>query len=223
MKLLSRVRHNWNFDFIDLGTKEGGSIQYCKERFGVRDGIGVDLRKRMVDKAIAKGYTVIHADALEYNPPRKVKFVSMLDFLEHLPNEQVATAMLEKYRDLATDFLFIRHPSFEDYLYLKSEGLKFTWHEWKDHTNRLLVSDYTRIFHQLGLYQYNIQYRMPVTNSSHYQIVPIGAEEDTLKYDKKLHGAKPKLKFPRTLYGQIDIFVALRPFSKSDWQKIVVE
>lgn len=208
------------YDFLDLGSKYGGSILYCEEVFHAHKGLGVDMRPRVVKEAHKRGFDVIEADILEYEPTQKFRFVSMLDFLEHLNSKDDALSILEKSRELASDFLFIRHPSFEDQHYLAELGLKFTWHDWKDHTNPLLISDFAEIFDQLGLNQYAIRYRMPIDNSNSKFVVPLSAPQDTLEYDKVKHGDKQKIKFSRTLFGQLDIFVATRKLDFGYWNKI---
>jgi hypothetical protein len=49
------------FDFVDFGCSAGGSIVWAARKFGGRRGLGVDIN------------------------PGKVRFATMIDFLEHLP------------------------------------------------------------------------------------------------------------------------------------------
>jgi len=214
---------NKKYDFIDLGAKKGGSIEYCKRRFKVENGLGIDTKERMVEAGRRKGYDIILHDALTYEHPDKVTFVSMLDFLEHLPNTDMAKDILKKYSSIAEDFIFIRHPLFDDYDYLKSQGLKFTWHEWSDHTNKMTIQEITYILYVLGLSQYTMLFRLPITDSKDSRVVPIDAPADTLEYDQENHGKKKDIKFPKKLYSQVDIFIALRPFEKLEWNKIVLD
>ena len=99
-------------DFIDLGASRGNSLLYCQKLFGGR-GVGIDVNPRKVEEARAKGLDVVLADARTLELPRGVRFVSACDFLEHLPDLATAREILAGVARAATDFIFIRHPSFE--------------------------------------------------------------------------------------------------------------
>lgn len=209
-----------DYDFLDLGAKKGGSIDYCQKRFGAKQGLGIDLGVETTQYANETGHTVLQEDALKFTAPIKFRFTSMLDFLEHLPTMEMAQTVIKNYSELSTDFLFIRHPSFEDIDYLKELGLKITWHDWEGHTNLMRLSDYADTFHSLGLNQYCFFYRKPIYSSDDPVVIPVDAPVNEHAYDKKM-GKKESFKFPRPLFGQIDIFVALRKFEKEEWNRIV--
>lgn len=162
-------------------------------------------------------------DILELESDYRFSFISMMDFLEHLPGYDYAYKILEKGKTIAKDFLFIRHPAFDDIDYLKNEGLKITWTDWSGHTNMLTVPQYAKMFNDLGLKQYAFNFRKPITDSSDKFIVPLSAPTDSLEYNEKEHGPKKKIDFAHTVYGQIDIFVALRPIEFGKWNWITRE
>lgn len=136
MKIFKKNKYNLaDYDFLDLGSKKGGSIDYCVKRYSKNrlqrvKGLGIDLNPEHVKEARNAGFDVLEQDILKLDIKHKFKFVSALDFLEHLPNIAEAEKIVNKMTELATDFLFIRHPSFEDIEYLKSLNLKITWSDW---------------------------------------------------------------------------------------------
>ncbi|MDP6959743.1 MAG: class I SAM-dependent methyltransferase, partial [Planctomycetota bacterium] len=112
--LLSKLVQG-KFGFIDGGCGSGGSLEYCEKTFGRGPGIGFDSSSQKIDLAQASGYTVYKADMASVSLPNKcVSFVSFLDVLEHLPDIQTAEKILKNMGTVARDFIFIRHPSFED-------------------------------------------------------------------------------------------------------------
>ena len=214
------------YDFADFGSSEGGSIEYCCRRFGATRGLGIDILEDEVEKMRARGFDAICADITHLEcPPASFRFVSMMDFLEHLPDYATVERILDKARTIARDFLFIRHPSFEDEHYLNAIGLKQYWTDWPGpggHTAKLTVAQFTEIFSQLGLKQYAMAFRSPACDSMDSVILPIGAPPDQHHYEARRHGPKPEIKFPRPLFGQIDIFVAVRPIRPADWARITL-
>ena len=127
-------------DFVDFGSGIGGSIDYCEKRFG-GIGLGIDNDEHKVATARGLGKNVCLGDILAIPGEKVVSYVSMMDFLEHLPSEAVAAEMIKKACALASDFIFIAHPSFEDERYLRSLGLKQYWQDWRGHPTHLMLSE----------------------------------------------------------------------------------
>lgn len=199
------------YAFIDAGCASGGSIEHCEARFGLGRGLGLDWYPDDLEVARKKGLSVARCDLMtEALPEKCIAFASMMDYLEHLPDEASAVAMLEKLARSARDFLFIRHPSFDDIEYLAHLDLKFGWTDWESHTNMMTIDDYRRVFAALGWNDYVIHPDMPVTDSSHVAVVPASAPQETYEYEVSL-GPKPQVTFDHTLYGKYDIFVRLNP------------
>lgn len=217
------------YDFLDLGCKNGGSIGYCAKRFRTgreksdyAKGIGIDINPESVAQARAAGFDAIRQDILKLEIDHKFKFVTALDFLEHLPDFNEVEKMLKKMSELATDFLFIRHPSFDDVEYLKSFGLKITWTDWVGHTAMMKTYDLINMFNRLGLKQYCFIYKGDLVDSKNEFVVPLNAPVDSTRYSKEL-GRKKLIKFEKKVYSQIDIFVALRPIEPKRWSWITRE
>lgn len=212
---------DWSqFDFIDLGCSSGGSLRFCQKRFGARRGLGIDLDPVKVENARLAGFDALVADASELPESARVRFVSMMDFLEHLPSLQVAEAIIGTASRVARDFLFIRHPSFEGEAYLAGLGLRQYWWDWSGHTAHIRVSDYCAMFERLGIGQYHIRYREPIWDSAQASILPSSMPKDQREYDPARHAPKPFVQFKEPLWRAQDIFVALRAYSPAEWSAI---
>lgn len=209
LKKLRLGRAKNKYDFLDLGCKVGNSIGYAHRKYGGR-GLGVDFKPGMIKQARENGYDAIVGDALKLDfPANSFRYISMMHFLEHLPNEKAVKQTLKNCKKWAREFFFIHHPSFEDVEYLKKLGFKIDWTDWIGHTAMLTTKDFKRIFKNLGLNNYEIRQEMLIEDSSHEHVVPLDAPTDTLRYEKKL-GSKKKVKFDKPIYGRLEILVNLK-------------
>jgi SAM-dependent methyltransferase len=212
---------DWSkYDFLDLGCSAGGSIRHCIKRFGTTRVIGLDRDPRKVLQAREKGFDAIVADVVTLDVNRKVPFVSMLDFLEHLPSLELVEQVIGTAARAATDFLFIFHPSFEGEDYLTELGLRQYWWDWHGHRCHPTVADYCSIFERLNLNQYMIRYVDPVESSGHESILPTSAPIDQHGYDEKKHDRKPKVDFAHPLWRAQEIFVGLRAVPPEEWARV---
>lgn len=209
------------FDFIDLGCSKGGSLDWCRARFGADRGLGLDLDPSKVEQTREAGFDAVVADATKLEAEDAVRFVSMMDFLEHLPGLDVVEASLARAAHVATDFIFIRHPSFEGEGFVEELGVRQYWWHWSGHKAHPQVADYCSMFQRLGLNQYTIRYRGPVHDSSHPSLLPTDAPVNQHEYDPAVHSPKPQVEFARPLWRSQEILVALRPFSPPEWAQIV--
>ena len=211
------------YDFVDLGCSHGGSLEYCEKRFGADRGIGLDIDPGKVEGARAAGHDAVVADVTELDVHDQVRFVSMMDFLEHLPSLGTVEAVIEGAARLATDFLFIRHPSFEGEDYLGSIGLRQYWWHWRGHPTHPHVEDYCQIFERLGLGLYTIRYSGEIADSLDPSVLVDDEPIDQGPFDPRAHTARPYVAFSRPLWRLQDIFVALRAFDPrgQEWAAIV--
>jgi SAM-dependent methyltransferase len=208
------------YDFLDLGASTGGSIRFCQQRFGAACGLGIDISSGKVESAVASGIEATVADATELGIVDEVRFVSMMDFLEHLPDLNAVERTIASAARAATDFLFIRNPSFEGEEYLRGLGLRQYWWHWRGHPVHPQVADFCRIFDRLGLRQYMIRYELPIEDSSHETIVSHETPIDQGAFDPATHPPKRSVTFDRPLWRYQDIYVALRPFDPPAWEEI---
>lgn len=215
-----------NYDFLDLGCSGGDSIPYCERRFGARRGLGVDNNPAKVATARAAGLHAVLGDGTRLDEAPgladgiRVRFVSMIHFLEHLPNAKTAEMVVRSAARVATDFIFIRHPSFEGEAYLAQLGLRQYWWHWTGHLNHLRVSDYCDMFDRLGLHQYLIRYREPFWDSENRTILTMDEAKDQHNFDPALHRIRPKLKFAEPIWREQEIFVPIRAFDLEEWSAI---
>lgn len=212
------------FAFVDGGCGIGGSLAYCEKTFDRGRGIGFDLSPNKIAGAREAGHNVYRADMSTIALPEKsVSFVTFLDVLEHLPNVEVTRSILENMARVAKDFIFIRHPSFEDIDYLRDHGLKITWTDWHGHPNMMTLDDFDLVFRDLGWSAPTVYAQKPIADSTHPKIVPFSAPTDSVHYDADAHGPKKEVTFDRPIYSQFDIFVALnRDFCEDDWRAMTL-
>jgi SAM-dependent methyltransferase len=208
-------------DFLDLGCSRGGSIRYCRRRFDARRGVGVDLDAVKVEEARDAGFDAIRADATTLELPASVRFISMIDFLEHLPDLDAVEAVIERAASAATDFLYIQHPSFEGEGFVERLGVRQYWWHWSGHTAHPQVADYCGMFERLGLHRYSIRYRGPVRDSDDPSVLPVEAAKNQHAFVPGVHPPKPTVGFARPLWRTQELLVALRPFSMRRWARIV--
>lgn len=210
------------FDFIDAGCGTGGSINYCKKVFDKLSGIGFDKDLKKIKVARNNKFEVFYHSITEINFPNKcVTFSSMLDFLEHLPDLETAEKVLFNLGSASSDFLFIRHPSFEAIDYLKKLDLKITWTDWCGHKNMMRISDFIYIFNKFGWHDYRIIPRKLIENSEHSAILPIDYPPNSNRFEKGKCFDKPSIIFDQPLFEQYDIFVKLdKDMIIEEWDRI---
>ena len=208
--------------FIDAGASTGGSIHYCTKRFKRGAGIGFDIRALKVQESTESGFDVCQCDLQTQSFPTDcVSFASMMDFLEHLPNMQVAEDIILNLAVPARDFLFIRHPNFDNVDYLASLGLRLTWSDWKGHTNMAHSNEFRKVFERHN-WDYATLPGKQILDSTNQFVVPLEAPPDTVRYDPELHGPKPRLYFDRFIFSFCDIFVRLnKEMTDAEWFDVI--
>jgi hypothetical protein len=219
---LERDLKEGKYAFVDAGCAAGASIDHCQRRFGRGRGLGLDWYQGDLDVARNAGFDVALVNLLDQELPEDcVEFASMVCFLEHLPDEASAVKVMERVAHATRDFLFIRHPSFDDIDYLARFDLKFGWTDWSSHPNMMTTDDFRRVFAEHGWNDYRIIPHMGYRDSTHPSIVPIAAPRDTEVYDEAIHGPKPYVEFDHTVYAKFDIFVRLNPaLDDATWDRI---
>ena len=137
------------YEFVDFGCSKGGSLKFAKKRFAAENGLGVDVDSRKIEQALARGFDVVEGDLHALRGKRQVRFVSMMQFLEHLPELAEVERVVAKAAQLAKDFLYIHHPSFDDEHFLLSQGLRIYYHHWSGHTAHVRSDQFFEIFEHL--------------------------------------------------------------------------
>lgn len=213
---------DWSlYDFVDIGCSNGGSLRHAAKRFGAERGLGIDTNPDKVAAACEAGLHAVAADVADVPGRGVVRFVSMMQTLEHLADLDTVEAVVGRAAELATDFLYIHHPSFEDEHYLRANGLCLYYHNWSGHPCHALCADLFAIFERLGLMQYHVRPLQPIDDSSHPSVLPTSAPKNQHEYDESLHGRKPELRFDRPIHRHVEFFVALRPIEAAAWRRLV--
>ena len=202
------------YDFLDFGAGTGGSLSLCAKVFGGR-GLGIDNAERKVAAAQQDGAEVVFGDITSLPRRPLVRYVSMCDFLEHLPDYDLVREMLSVAAAVASDFLYIRHPSFEDEAYLRALGLKQYWQDWRGHPSHLLLSDLSTMLAEVGADKLTLEYIRPVWDSNDPTILPVDAPPDQSTYDRELHGAKPLVSFAKPVHRAIYLTAHLQPATRT--------
>lgn len=203
MRTLSDVDPS-DYDFLDFGAGIGNSMLRCQRLFGGW-GLGIDINESKIEEAARLDRDVVHGDILSLPAEKLVSYVSMDNFLEHLPDEEAAAKMVKMAAQVATDFVYIVHPSFDDEAYLRAVGFKQYWHDWTGHPTHLLFSDLVRMLREAGVRNLEVEYSGPANDSSHPSILPVAAPRDQHDYDKSLHGPKEHVQFAKPVFSQIRI------------------
>lgn len=191
------------YDFFDFGSNIGRSLAHCERHVGGR-GLGIDNDEKVVRRAQAEGAEVVFGDITNLPDEKTVRYVSMFDFLEHLPDYDLALAMIDKASQVARDFILIRHPSFEDESYLRAIGFKQFWQDWPEaHPSHLLLSDLTDMLRSVGANAIELEYVDPIWDSSHPSILPLDAPPHQMRYDPDLHGEKAHVTFTKPIHRQL--------------------
>jgi ABC-2 type transport system ATP-binding protein len=209
------------YDFIDLSYVHAHSMDFCEKVFGGR-GISISNDPKIVEAIRESGGEAVLGDAVSVDfPDDSVRYVALIDTVNLLADPGVVKTVLASAARWARDFVFIRMPSYEDEEYLRALGLKFFWHDWSLYPLHPRLDQVAAILQSLGLEQYHISHRDPAVSSEVPAILPAGAPADQGFYDPALHGPKASIVFPRPLYGQIDLFIALRRFETEEWHSII--
>ncbi len=198
------------YDFLDIGSSKGGSIDFARNQLGGKRGLGVDNNPANVEQLRWRGYDCLHGDIAQMTfPAKSVRFAVMNHVLEHMPLHKGHQAV-ECAKTVATDFIYIRGPYFDADAYLRRHGLKFYWSDWHGHTCHLTTSLLQDVLRDLHLEHFLILGRTPVNDSLDDSIHPLDSPIDQHGYDPRQHPPKPSMRFNPPLHREIICLVRLR-------------
>ncbi len=147
---LDGIFGNQTFDYADFGSSKGGSLGYGQNVLGGKRGIGLDIDPEKVEQTRDAGFEAAEIDVTTLvAQPDCVRFVTMIDFLEHLPGIPLAQQCIAAAVEASTEFVFIRQPWFDADGYLFSRGLKLCWSDWCGHPNAMTSLQLYRALSQL--------------------------------------------------------------------------
>ena len=206
------------YDFLDIGSFRGGSMDFAKDRLGGGRGLGMDINPANVQRMRRIGYDCIHADVTKTNlPSGSVRFVIASHVLEHMELHAVHKTV-QRAAEIATDFVFIQGPYFDADAFLGRHGLKFYWSDWHGHTCHLTTSILQAVFHGLKIDKYLIMGRRTVNDSSDSSIHPLDSPPDQHDYIPGTHPSKPAIRFNPPFYREMVCIVRLRDIP--NWKDI---
>lgn len=197
-----------DYTFFDFGGGFGASIAHYQSAFGGR-GLGIEIEPDKVVAARAKGRPVVQGSLFEVPNRKLVRYVTADNVLEHLASIAQVEDALRVARGVADEFIYVRHPSFEDEDYLRSLGLSGTWVHRSGHRAHVRLSDYTAMATRLGIDRMEIHPVGLMTNSTDPEIVPLGTPKNDLTYDPARHASRPVIEFDREVFYAFDILFHL--------------
>ncbi len=199
------------FDFIDFGCSNGGSLIFGHDRLGGERGFGIDLSPSKIEQARAAGFQACVADARQLAlHPDSVRFVTMMDFLEHLPGYKDAMLCIEAACAAARQFIFIQQPWFDSDGYLFRHGLKLYWSDWYGHPNAMTSLEIQRIMRGVAkVSRWRLYGRTPILTSMDPCVHPLSSPTDQHKWIAGQHEAKKTIKFTEPVYRQIGCIAIL--------------
>lgn len=202
-----------NYDFVDLGTCDGGGF-IIAERQGGRKGLGFDLEPSVVRRSLDKGLDVALYDVCSLTIDSAcVDFAVCSHILEHLPSLPDIEKVLRSLKRLCRDYLLISGPNFEDEDYLEGLGIKILHSLMIDHTCRIKIRDLQVALQSIGCRDFVIALTEPINDSSNiwlYNAAQVVPPEGLWTFDAVKHLSKPTIKFDRRLHRDFVCVVPLR-------------
>jgi hypothetical protein len=206
-----------DFDFIDFGASEGGSIEFVQRVLRGERPLGIDIDPEKVARMKAEGFECVEADATALDLPEdSVRFVVMSHFLEHLPSLDHVRRAIESAATVARDFLFIQGPFFDADDSLAESGLKFYWSSWTGHKCHLTSTQLAGILDDLGLRRWQMMFAGKVADSFDASIHPLSSPLNQAMYQPGRHLPKARLTFQPSLFREIVCMVNVGKIS--DWE-----
>src|SRR2546423_3396211 len=186
---------------LDLGAGTGRRIRAEAKQFASKHPIGIDRNARKVARAQDRGLPVYCADfsVLEPSAFPAARVVVFDNVLEHLPSVADVEAALGRACEIASEVVYVRHPSFEEEDYLASLGLKQYWTDWPDtHTAKVRLDEFRGMAQRCGIDAVEVRGVKRARASDAPTILPLAAPPDQHKhpdergeyglYDAAFHG-----------------------------------
>lgn len=221
------------YDFIDFGCSKGGSLKFGQEVLGGLNGIGLDISPSKVEQTRALGFEAAEVDVTQLGSfPNFTRFVTMIDFLEHLPDQFLVKKCVEAACETATDFVFIRQPWFDSDGYLFRNKLKLYWSDWTGHPNTMTSLELHRIMCSIPkVKRWRIYGKKIITDSSDEAVHPLISSPDQHGWQEGRHEPKPDMVFAEKVFYQLGCIAVLTDNSdildavekKAKWSEVLFD
>jgi hypothetical protein len=206
---LLRQAQAGQYDFIDLGTRDGSGFVVGSQMGGVR-GLGIDSVPALVRQNLDAGRDVICADVTALGVMNlQVKFGVCHHMLQHLSSIHELGHVVGALARNCTDFLLIAGPCFDHEDYLYRCGLKAFHSAVPAHTCRFKTFDLMRVLHDLGQQRYALGVSLPIRDSDSEFIVGADAPNEIWRWEALRALPRPRVTFDPLLYRDIVCVVAL--------------
>jgi len=205
MDTLDQYLETGEYDFLDFGCSGGGSLAFGKKILGGTQGLGLDISPSKVATTREAGFSACVVDVREVAfHSNNVRFVTMLDFLEHLYGFDDAKRCVEAACSASREFIYIKQPWFDADGYLFARGLKFYWSDWTGHRFAMTTLDFHRIMGRIGEVKWWKLYGCkPVTHSDDPTIHGLASPINQHHWEKGIHPKKPSLAFDLEIFQQV--------------------
>ena len=214
----------FNFNFIDFGSKNGGSIKYASKLFNLNNGIGIDILKNFEFISFRNNFLGLKTSILDLPNVELFDAVIMSHFLEHISCRNIIEKMVTKSLDISKNIVFIQQPFFDENNYLLEHNLKFSYADWKGHPSLFTTFDFYILLKKLQLtkkFKFSIFYDYPIKSSDSNFIVNINEKFDTVLFDSEKSIKKNQIVFDRPIYKEIKILITKTGSDHSKYLKMI--
>ncbi len=205
------------FDFVDLGAKNGNMEKYAQETFGAQRGLHFEINDECIETMESKNISCIQADITNLTLPTKsVDFVISTHTIEHLPSLELVKKVIELSINTAKDFVYLTWPWFDSDDYLKELGFISFPSTWDIHTCHVTISDLKNILKELSFEGIFMAWPR-ILDSESDCILPIDYPRNMgeLHHYKSEYGTKSIVNFTQPVYHESVCFIVLRDSQKT--------
>ena len=205
------------FDFVDLGAKNGNMEKYAQETFGAQRGLHFEINDVCVKTMEERGISCVQADITNMILPENcVDFVISTGTIEHLMDLDAVKRMIEISVNAVTDFVYLTWPWFDSDDYLKDLGLIPFPSTWDIHTCHVTISDLKNILKELSFEGIFMAWPR-ILDSESDCILPIDYPRNMgeLHHYKSEYGTKSIVNFTQPVYHESVCFIVLRDSQKT--------
>ena len=205
------------FDFVDLGAKNGNMEKYAQETFGAQRGLHFEINDVCVKTMEERGISCVQADITNMILPENcVDFVISTHTIEHLPSLELVKKVIELSINTAKDFVYLTWPWFDSDDYLKELGFISFPSTWDIHTCHVTISDLKNILKELSFEGIFMAWPR-ILDSESDCILPIDYPRSMgeLHHYKSEYGTKSIVNFTQPVYHESVCFIVLRDSQKT--------